>query len=134
MIPAEVLKRFAHARVAHLATVREDGAPHLVPFVFELQGDSIYAIVDDKPKRTKNVMRLANIRNDPRVSVLVDSYEERWDRLWWIRADGIARVVEEGDDRDRVVQILSEKYPQYQDQPPSGPAIVILVKQWRHWP
>jgi PPOX class probable F420-dependent enzyme len=134
LIPADVLQRFAHARVAHLATVREDGSPHIVPFVFELQGDTIFAIVDDKPKRTQNVMRLANIRANSRVSVLVDSYGENWDKLWWVRADGEARVIEEGEDRDHVVNMLTEKYPQYRDQPPTGPAIVILVKQWRHWP
>ena len=134
MIPADVLARFAHARVAHLATVREEGGPHIVPFVFELQGDTIYAIVDDKPKRTKNVMRLANIRSNPRVSVLVDHYDENWSKLWWVRADGEARVVEEGEDRDRVVSILTDKYEQYAEQPPTGPAIVIIVSEWRHWP
>jgi len=134
MNPAQAVQRFAHARVARLATVREDGSPHLVPFVFELRGDNIYAVVDDKPKRTQNVMRVANIRRDPRVSVLVDHYEEAWGKLWWIRADGEARLVEEGGDRDFVIRVLTGKYPQYLEQPPSGPAIVIHVTQWRFWP
>jgi PPOX class probable F420-dependent enzyme len=67
-------ERFAEARVAHLATVRPDGAPHLVPIVFALEDDRVYTAIDDKPKRTRELQRLANIAADPRVSVLVDSY------------------------------------------------------------
>ena len=133
MIPSEALERFAQARVGHLATVREDGSPHLVPFVFVLQGDALYAVIDAKRKKRENVVRVENIRGDARVSVLVDHYEEDWNRLWWIRADGLARVVDGGDDRDRVVDLLAEKYRQYRKEPPTGPAIVIDVKRWGFW-
>jgi PPOX class probable F420-dependent enzyme len=131
--PSEARRRFGAARVARLATVGPDDAPHLVPFVFATDGDRIYSAVDDKPKRSKALTRLANIRSHPEVSVLADHYDEDWGGLWWIRADGIARVVESGPDLDRAVSLLSEKYPQYRDRPPTGPAIVIEVRRWRSW-
>jgi PPOX class probable F420-dependent enzyme len=133
MDAGEARRRSAEARVARLGTVREDGEPHIVPFVFALQDDTIYSVVDEKPKRTKGLQRLANIAAHPRVTVLVDEYEESWDRLWWVRVDGHARVVSEGPERDRAVELLAAKYPQYRDEPPTGPAIIVDIDRWRSW-
>ena len=35
-----------------------------------------------------------NIAANPRVSFLVDAYTEDWDRLWWVRADAVAEIVD----------------------------------------
>lgn len=134
MDAAEARRRLTVARVARLGTVRENGEPHLVPFVFALHGDRIYAVVDEKPKRTKGLRRLANIAAHPRVTVLVDEYDESWERLWWVRVDGHGRVVRDGPERDRAVELLTAKYPQYRDDPPTGPAIVVDIDRWRCWP
>ncbi|HSJ51191.1 MAG TPA: pyridoxamine 5'-phosphate oxidase family protein, partial [Actinomycetota bacterium] len=77
--------RFADSRVARLATVRPDGSPHVVPLVFALEGDVVWLIIDEKPKRDRALQRLRNVRHDPRVSLLVDRYDEDWRRLWWVR-------------------------------------------------
>ena len=126
-------ERFGNARVARLATADADGRPHLVPLCFALAGDRIVSVVDAKPKRTPQLRRLANIRAQPRVSVLVDEYDEDWTRLWWIRADGVARVVEGGSDRDAAMTALTAKYPQYEEQPPTGPVVDLTVDRWRGW-
>ncbi|MFC7529656.1 TIGR03668 family PPOX class F420-dependent oxidoreductase [Actinoplanes sp. GCM10030250] len=122
--PAE---RFAAARVARLATVTPDGAPHLVPIVFALVGDVISTAVDGKPKRHRQLQRLANIAHEPRVSVLVDHYDEDWSALWWVRADGIATVSDEPE------ATLVARYPQYAVQPPPGPFLRIQVERWTSW-
>ena len=84
-----------HARVARLATARADGGPHLVPICFALDGDTLYSAVDHKREAFARLQRLANIEADPRVCVLVDRLRsEDWSRLWWARADGLARIVE----------------------------------------
>ena len=119
--------------MGRLATVGSDGAPHLVPFVFAVEGDRLYTEVDDKPKRSRSLRRTANIRADPRVTVLVDHYEEDWPRLWWVRADGLARVVEDGPDRDRGLAVLHAKYEQYRDQGEPGPVIVVEIQKVRWW-
>jgi subtilisin family serine protease len=62
--------------------------------VFAVSGDAIYSAVDHKPKRTTALRRLANVAANPRVALLVDHYDEDWTRLWWVRADGTARVLD----------------------------------------
>jgi PPOX class probable F420-dependent enzyme len=129
----EARSRFAAGRVARLSTVRPDGSPHLVPIVFALDGETLAFAVDDKPKTTRELRRLANIRADPRVSVLVDHYEEDWAAVWWVRVYGRSRVVDAGPAFDRIVALLAEKYPQYAADPPPGPAVLIEVETWRWW-
>lgn len=124
---------FATARVARLATVTPDGGPHIVPIVFALAGDELFSAVDHKPKRTERLRRLDNIAVDPRVSVLADHYSEDWERLWWVRADGVARVVERGPEHSRAVDALVARYEQYAERRPEGPAIVLSVARWSGW-
>jgi PPOX class probable F420-dependent enzyme len=124
MTPAE---RFATARVARLATVTPDGAPHLVPIVFAVVGDVISTAVDGKPKRHRRLRRLVNIAHEPRVSVLADHYDEDWSTLWWVRADGRATVDDEPE------PALLARYPQYTVQPPPGPFLRIRVDRWTAW-
>jgi PPOX class probable F420-dependent enzyme len=132
--PAEARERFEAARVARLATVAGDGRPHVVPITFALDGDLIVTAVDHKPKRTTALKRLANIAENPRVSVLVDEYDDDWSRLWWARADGTASVVEpEPQERERLAQLLASRYEQYREQPPAGPAILVAVERWSGW-
>ena len=63
--------------------------------------------------------------------MLVDHYDDDWSLLWWVRADGEARMVECGPVFDAAVAGLVGKYPQYEDQPPQGPVVVIDVSTWR---
>ena len=93
MTAEDARRRFAAARRAHLATADERGRPHLVPMVFVLREDTIFSAVDAKPKRTRALRRLANIAANPHAAALVDHYAEDWDSLWWVRADGSARVL-----------------------------------------
>ena len=134
MAVADARARFEQARVARLATVRADGRPHLVPIVFAVDDDRVYSIVDAKPKRTPDLLRLRNIAAEPRVSLLVDQYDEDWRALWWVRVDGIATVVESGPDRDRAIRLLYEKYPQYTEwATPIAAAMVVRIKRWSSW-
>ena len=129
--PAEARERFASARVARLATVGADGAPHLVPIVFALLGETLYSVVDRKPKRGGELRRLANVRASGRAAVLADHYEEDWERLWWVRADGAARVVEPGEPEARwAIAALAERYPQQQA---AGPVLAVEVERWSGW-
>jgi PPOX class probable F420-dependent enzyme len=123
-------ERFASVRVARLATTGPDG-PHVVPVVFALDGDTIYHAVDHKPKRTTALKRLANLRADPRASLLADHYDEDWSLLWWARADGTARILEPG--REPAIALLRERYPQYRDRPPAGAVVAIDVSRWSDW-
>lgn len=124
--------------MARLATVFPDGRPHLVPITFALlDADTVVSAVDDhKPKRTTALQRLVNIEADPRVSLLADRYEDDWAALWWVRADGVGRVVQRGEQpslRAAALTALAARYPAYRDRPPDGPLVVITVERWSTW-
>ncbi|WP_369251488.1 TIGR03668 family PPOX class F420-dependent oxidoreductase [Streptomyces sp. R41] len=148
----EARRRFLTARVARLATVDAEGRPHLVPVVFAQhgvcarygdfarRGDEIVTAVDRKPKRSARLKRLRNIAAHPAVCLLVDAYDEDWDRLWWVRADGDARILPPDASEFRVrdeyaaaIALLREKYAPYRSQPPDGPVIAITVHRWHGW-
>ena len=126
-------ERLAEARVARLGTVTAGGRPHLVPCCFALVGDTVYSAVDTKPKSSPALRRLANVRANGRATLLVDHYAEDWSALWWVRADGVARIVDEDDERDDALRSLAAKYPQYRRGPPPGPVLAIDVTGWRGW-
>jgi PPOX class probable F420-dependent enzyme len=121
------------ARVARLATAAENGMPHLVPVTFALDGDLIVTAVDHKPKTTTRLRRIRNIKANPKVCVLVDHYDDDWTHLWWVRADGLASVVEREEERVAALAPLIAKYPQYADHVPEGPVIVIQVTRYASW-
>ncbi|MDH2425820.1 TIGR03668 family PPOX class F420-dependent oxidoreductase [Sphaerisporangium sp. TRM90804] len=129
--------RVAQARVARLATVGADGAPHLVPVTFALcgspDGDRIVTAVDHKPKTTADLRRLRNIRAQPKVSILVDHYDEDWSALWWVRVDGLATVVEREEERAPALAPLVAKYRQYAERVPAGPVILVYVTRYTSW-
>ena len=140
---ADARRRFAGVRVARLATVSPDGRPHVVPFTFALGSrargagsgpeDHIYSAVDAKPKSTNDLRRLRNIRANPRVAVLADHYEDDWDGLWWVRADGQAAILDDPVTMAPALTLLAGRYPQYREHPPGGPVISIHVDRWTGW-
>jgi PPOX class probable F420-dependent enzyme len=126
-------QRFAEATVARLATVGADGRPHLAPITFALEDDTIYFAVDAKPKRAVELQRLKNIRANPAVCVLVDHYENDWTRLWWVRVDGTARIVEDRAEAERALDLLARRYVQYARTRPPGPVVAITVDRISGW-
>ena len=67
------------------------------------------------------------------MTVLDDDYEEDWGRLWWIRLRGRARVLDDGEELERALALLREKYPQYRDDPPTGPVLAVDVTDVSEW-
>ncbi|GLZ16173.1 PPOX class F420-dependent oxidoreductase [Actinomadura sp. NBRC 104425] len=125
--------RLTSAPVARLATVDEHGRPHLVPVTFAVRRGVLYTAVDHKPKRSRDLRRLANIRANPHVSVLADHYDDDWERLWWVRADGHARVIEDDAQMAAPIALLRDRYAQYRDRPPEGPVIAVTIDAWSGW-
>jgi PPOX class probable F420-dependent enzyme len=130
MDEAEARGRLAAAPVGRLATVGRDRRPHVVPFCFAVDGDTLHTAVDHKPKRTTQLRRLDDIAVHPDVTVLVDHYDDDWDRLWWVMARGQARALDH-DDAGRAA--LTAKYVQYRAHPPTGPFIRVTLESWRWW-
>ena len=91
------------------------------------------SIVDQKPKSTTRLRRLTNIRAHPEVTVLVDHYEDDWERLWWVRVRGQASVIADGAEFDEALAALTDRYPQYVEAPPPGPVVTVAVEDWTGW-
>ena len=127
-------RRVGEARSGVLSTVTADGRPHAVPCCFVLTDDVVYSAVDAKPKSTLALRRLDNLAANPAACLLVDRYDDDWSQLWWIRVDGTARVLTDGDERDHALDLLAAKYPQYQVIRPPGPVIALNITSWRSWP
>jgi PPOX class probable F420-dependent enzyme len=132
--------RIAAARVARLATIRPDGRPHLVPVTFAMlpaaadESVRLAFAVDHKPKRTAALQRLDNIAATPHISLLIDGYDEDWDRLWWFRIDGRARIEsDETAESDAAIAALQDKYDQYKELRPSGPVVLITADHIASW-
>ncbi|MDQ3879557.1 MAG: hypothetical protein M3295_00520 [Chloroflexota bacterium] len=89
----------------------------MVPICFAFDGHAIVTVIDEKPKSGADPHRLGRVRDivaRPEVAVLVDRWDEDWDRLAWVRIDGIARVIEADDGgHDTAVSALRDRYPQY---------------------
>jgi PPOX class probable F420-dependent enzyme len=129
----EMRRRFNGAMVARLATVGHDGGPHIVPITFALDDDAIYFAIDFKPKKTADLQRLRNIEANPSVSVLVDHYEDDWTKLWWVRADGTARIVIDGAVFEKGIALLTRRYAQYRSVRPAGPVVSIAIDRMTGW-
>ncbi|WP_020575664.1 TIGR03668 family PPOX class F420-dependent oxidoreductase [Actinopolymorpha alba] len=131
---AEARRRFTASRTACLATASLNAEPHLVVVTFAVVGDVVVTAVDQKPKTTRRLRRLALIEENPQVSMLADCYDDDdWSRLWWCRADGRARVLVEPEECAEPLAWLSSKYPQYATEPPPGPVIWVDVTRWQGW-
>jgi len=132
-VDEELWRRAVEAPVARLATVDGQGHPHVVPCCFALEDEVLYSAVDEKPKRTQRLARLEHIRANPAVALVVDHYEDDWSRLWWVRLEGRARLVEDGPEWDRAVALLQAKYAQYRDRPPTGTVIAVEIDRRTSW-
>lgn len=131
---AEARSRFAGADVLRLATADADGRPHVVPCTFGIDGAGRVVIgIDNKPKSSVRLRRLANIEANPKVSMLVDDYSSDWEQLWWARADGVATIERSGGEHGAHWELLRRKYPQYAGQLLGGPVIVVRVTSWAGW-
>lgn len=124
------------ARTGHLATADEQGQPHVIPVCYAFDGESIYSVLDAKPKTTplRNLRRVRNILANPQVSLVVDHYEEDWKQLQYIMVWGKAELLESGQEWAQAIAILREKYPQYESMDlDDSPVIKIDPSRFVPW-
>ena len=132
IITSQTRRLVGETRVARLATADETGAPHVMPVCFALDGETVYSVVDRKPKQA-GAMRLRRIRNimaNPRVALLLDGYDEDWGRLWYVLLRGVASIVSRGPEQRWALTLLRNKYPQYAAMNLEGRP-VIRARIWR---
>ena len=124
------------ARSGHLATADSKGQPHVIPVCYVFDGEAIYSVLDAKPKSTplRQLRRVRNILENPRVSLVVDHYDEDWSLLRYVLVFGEAGLLEEGAEWARAIAMLREKYPQYQGMDlDESPVIKITPARFVAW-
>ncbi len=118
-----------------LGTIARSGLPQLVPVCFALVEGDIAIAIDEKPKRGGTLARVRNIERDARATLLVDHYEERWERLAWLRLEGDAAVFERGGEWREALDALWRRYPRYRAMALEGLPLIRLrptrVVGWR---
>ena len=123
-------------RVGRLATADRNGAPHVLPVGYALEGNALYIAIDDKPKRTsgRKLKRLQNIIENPRAAVVVDRYDEDWSRLGWVMLRGYAEILDDGDEHDNAQALLRARYPQLAGMQIAGyPVIAVRIERVTSW-
>jgi PPOX class probable F420-dependent enzyme len=114
-LPAWAAVLLRSARVGRLATADAAGQPLVVPVCYVSDGDRFYSAIDAKPKRAsgRGLRRIRNIEENPRVSLVVDEYDEDWTRLRYVIVEGLATLLTDGEAFSRAIDLLVAKYPQY---------------------
>jgi PPOX class probable F420-dependent enzyme len=114
-LPAFAAELLYASRVARLGTADRAGQPLVVPVCYVFDGRVCFSAIDAKPKRVapRQLRRLRNIAENPRVSLTVDRYDEEWSRLCWVIVQGRADILTGGTERAGAVDLLLAKYAQY---------------------
>jgi PPOX class probable F420-dependent enzyme len=125
------------ARVAHLASADQYARPHAVPIVFVIGEDRLYFPLDRKPKREDDwhmLRRVRNIETNGRVAIIVDRYDEDWTKLAWVLLEGVAMILETGEERDSAAAQLTDKYAQYGGDKLAGcPVVRVTIERAVRW-
>ncbi len=124
------------ARSGHLATSDKEGRPQVIPVCYVFDGESVYSVLDAKPKTTplRQLRRVRNILANPHVSLVADHYEEDWSRLQYVLVSGEAGLLESGEEWSRAIVMLREKYPQYRQMDlDDSPVIKIVPARFSPW-
>jgi coenzyme F420-0:L-glutamate ligase/coenzyme F420-1:gamma-L-glutamate ligase len=136
LMPSSLLtpraSRLIHsARIAHLATADAKGRPHVIPICFIFDGKNFYSPIDEKPKRTtpSKLKRLRNIRENPRVALVVDRYSENWSRLAYVLIVGRARILQRGNTHRQAIRLLRRKYRQYRSMAIDDRPMISITPQ-----
>lgn len=124
------------AAVARLATVGRDSRPHLVPVVYIVDNGRLIVPLDSKKKsvRPELLKRVRNIRNNPRVCILIDEYHDEWKKLRFVLINGSARMGRWSEkELAQARWKLALKYPQYKTFDPGELCIVITPDRAVGW-
>lgn len=121
--------------VARLATIGPDGTPHVVPVCHVLDGNTLYVVIDEKPKRPGAVLqRLRNLAARPAAAVVVDRYDPDWRRLGWVMLRGRAEILAGGAEHTRAQELARARYPQLRAMRLDGlPVIALRIARVASW-
>ncbi len=102
MTPGEVDAFLREPRIAHIATLRPDGSPHVTPVWHHFDGERVIVVCE------QSAVKLRNLRRDPRVSICIANDEEPYR---YVLVDGTAAISE-----DRIPELVHSMAVRYMGQ------------------
>lgn len=105
-----IAKVLARERVCRVATVGEDGMPHVVPVCHVLANGKVFFGTGN------NSQKIRNLKANPHMAVLVDLYGEDWSAIKGTLVQGTARLLQRGPEFRKIRALLYQKYPQYPEE------------------
>lgn len=105
-----------------IATLRSDGFPQANVVSFVHEDLTIYFMTVAGSRKALNLL------HSDKVSGTVTRPYESWDEIEGLSFAGRARPVTDADERDRVLGLMLERFPQMRDMEPEQPVETILVR------
>ena len=119
-LPEKICKLIDDKNLAHFATLKKDGSPHVAPVWIDRDGDII--LINTVSSRLK----YKNVQNDKRVSLSITDYK---DPFTW--ASIIGEVIELSNvDAETHIDKMSQKYlgiPEFPWKNPTKPRKMIKI-------
>ena len=103
-----------------VATIRPDGTPHVTPVWVDYDGEHVVFNTATGRAKWQHMLR------DPRVTIEVYAQDNPYE---YVTVTGTAELVE-GDEADRHIDKLSEKYtgnPKFQSHRPGQRRVIVRV-------
>lgn len=118
-------KLFAGPNYLFVATLNSDGSPQVTPVWTDLQNGRI------RFNTAIGRVKARNLRRDPRIAMSIAARDDPWDKV-----DVRGRVVDfiEGDEADRHIDDLSEKYTGQRPYPwrqPDEQRVIVVIEPVR---
>ena len=63
----------------------------------------------------------------------MDGYDEDWRALWWVRASGTGRVVDDGTPEHAAALSARVQVPAVRERTPPGPVVAIDIERISGW-
>jgi PPOX class probable F420-dependent enzyme len=115
-------KLFLDKNLGAVATIREDGTPHVTPVWVDYDGEDI--LFNTASPRAK----WRNLKRDPRVTVEVHSLENPYE---YVMVSGTAELEEDEEAANRHIDKMSLKYrgvPTFQNHKPGERRVIVCIK------
>jgi PPOX class probable F420-dependent enzyme len=119
-------------RVARLAYLDRQDRPRVLPVVYAVAADTVWGVIDTKPKRAPEPARVRWLRRRPEVAFCVDVYDDAWEHLAWVQLIGRMELLAAKDEPD-VIDALRARYPQYEERTPPGPLLRLDAERALWW-
>jgi PPOX class probable F420-dependent enzyme len=115
---------FRDKNFAAVATIRDDGTPHVTPVWVDYDGDNVVFNTATGRAKWKHLLR------DPRVTIEVYSMEDPYE---YVTVTGTAEL-EESEEANRHIDKMSEKYtgnPKFQSHRPGERRVIVRIRPER---